>query len=213
GVEVSPRECGRRERKREQRHCKEPLPHRAVPEKYVASERPSSRVYASAYVTAAATATCGRAAAVATSTTSNAIALKKTPNACTAEPARLAVGLRARASTRSSACTNSQSRTANPQPGNGQPSSRNRGSAATSSTPRRAAGSIRRQHTNFVTAQSRFAGRKVANFVSRDPQRGSDPDGVRLPHLVARQAVLRSARACSSRRRMMGLASFTISSR
>src|SRR5512132_2520747 len=52
---------------------------------------------------------CGCEAAVATRTASSTIALKKTPNACTAEPATLAAGLRTRASTKSRPWTNRQS--------------------------------------------------------------------------------------------------------
>jgi hypothetical protein len=58
---------------------------------------------------------------------------------------------------------------------------------------RRVEGSIRREHTNFVTPLGRFPGRKTPDFV--------------------RYAVLRSACVCSSRRRITGFASFTISSK
>src|SRR4051794_13691199 len=98
-IEVAARECRGRKREGEQDDGEQAVPHRVSPLKYVVSERPSSNVYASAYVTTAATATCGCDAAVATRTASNTMALKKTPNACTAEPATLAVGLRRRAST------------------------------------------------------------------------------------------------------------------
>src|SRR5436190_19102692 len=140
-VERAARERSRREDEGDQCNSEQPSLHRGSPPKYVVSESPSSNVYASAYVTTAATATCGCDAAVATSTARSTIALKKTPNACTAEPATLAVGFRTRANTRSRPWTNTQSTAASAQPETGQPSSRKTGSAARTRTAPPSAGS------------------------------------------------------------------------
>src|SRR5712691_3528252 len=122
-----------RHREREEHQGGKDALHRDPP-KYVSTPKPSSSVYAIPYVSARASATPGRVAAVAIRTTRSAIDLKRRPNACTPEAARLPPRARERLSSRSSAWTPAHITAASVHPANDQPATRKMGSATTITT-------------------------------------------------------------------------------
>src|SRR5437764_3747564 len=129
-VEMPARVGGGGKREREEREGRETRPHRGISAKYAISESPSWSVYASPYVSAAPSARSRSVAAAARRTTSSPIALKKIPNACTPEAARLLVRDLSRASSSSSAWTPIQRVAASPQAATRQPATRKTGSAS-----------------------------------------------------------------------------------
>src|SRR5712691_6809775 len=134
-IELPARERLLGEGKREEHQERKCALHRVLP-KYASIESPSSSVYAIPNVNTAPSARPGREATVANSTTRSAIDLKRSPNACTPEAARLPSLLRARLSRRSSPWTPSQSTAARPHTATSQPASRKTGRAsATTSVP------------------------------------------------------------------------------